>query len=97
VKESGDESLATDSASGTQSDVSKLLRAYRQRSGLSQTQLAELAQMSPAAIGALEQGSRRAPYRQTVVMLADALNLTSQERSTFEAAADQARSKSRTL
>jgi predicted ATPase/DNA-binding XRE family transcriptional regulator len=97
VKESGDESFATDSASGTQSDVSKLLRAYRQRSGLSQTQLAELAQMSPAAIGALEQGSRRAPYRQTVVMLADALNLTSQERSTFEAAADQARSKSRTL
>jgi predicted ATPase/DNA-binding XRE family transcriptional regulator len=83
------------SATSAQPEVSKLLRAYRQRSGLSQTQLAELAHMSPAAVGALEQGSRRAPYRQTIVLLANALSLSSEERSGLEAAASRARAKGR--
>lgn len=83
----------THSATSAQPEVSKLLRAYRQRSGLSQTQLAERAHMSPAAVGALEQGSRRAPYRQTIVLLANALGLSSEERSGLEAAANRARPK----
>src|SRR5476649_2267966 len=83
------------SATSAQPEVSKLLRAYRQRSGLSQTQLAELAHMSPAAVGALEQGSRRAPYRQTIVLLANALGLSSEERAELEAAAARARAKGR--
>ena len=85
------DSLETGVAAADKSEVATLLRLYRRRSGHSQTQLAELAQMSPAAIGALEQGSRRAPYRQTIVMLANALGLSAEERSTFEAAADRAR------
>ena len=88
----------TDSIDGEasgQSEVSKLLRAYRRRSGLSQTELAELAHMSPAAVGALEQGSRRAPYRQTIVLLSNALGLSSEERSGLEAAANRARARSK--
>jgi transcriptional regulator with XRE-family HTH domain len=85
----------THSATSAPPEVSKLLRVYRQRSGLSQTQLAELAHMSPAAVGALEQGSRRAPYRQTIVLLANALGLSSEERSELEAAASRARAKGR--
>src|ERR1700733_13218701 len=88
-------SARTDSATSAQPEVSKLLRAHRRRAGLSQTQLAELAHMSPAAVGALEQGSRRAPYRETIVLLANALGLSSEERSGLEAAANRARAKGR--
>src|ERR1700733_6170281 len=84
-------------ATSAQPEVSKLLRAYRQRSGLSQTHLAELASMSPAAVGALEQGSRRAPYRQTIELLANALGLSSDERAGLEAAANRARGKARPI
>jgi predicted ATPase/DNA-binding XRE family transcriptional regulator len=88
-------SARTDSTTSAQPEVSKLLRAHRRRAGLSQTQLAELAHMSPAAVGALEQGSRRAPYRQTIVLLANALGLSSEDRSGLEAAANRARAKGR--
>jgi predicted ATPase len=47
--------------------------------------------MSASAIGALERGARRAPYRDTVALLATALGLTDAERAELEAAADQAR------
>jgi predicted ATPase len=47
--------------------------------------------MSASAIGALERGARRAPYRDTVALLAAALGLTDVERAELEAAADQAR------
>jgi predicted ATPase/DNA-binding XRE family transcriptional regulator len=88
---------SADPAASAQPEVSKLLRAYRGRSGLSQTQLAELARMSPAAVGALEQGSRRAPYRQTIELLANALGLSSDERAGLEAAANRARGKARPI
>jgi predicted ATPase/DNA-binding XRE family transcriptional regulator len=74
-------------------DVAEMLRDFRRRAGLSQAQLAERASMSPAAIGALEQGSRRAPYRQTIVMLANALELGPEDQAEFEAAAQQARNR----
>ena len=47
--------------------------------------------MSASAIGALERGSRRAPYRESVGLLANALQLPALERAEFEAAADRGR------
>jgi predicted ATPase/transcriptional regulator with XRE-family HTH domain len=67
--------------------VGALLRRYRLRAGLSQEALAERAGLSPAAIGALEQGQRRRPHPQTVTGLADALELTPGEREALLEAA----------
>jgi predicted ATPase/DNA-binding XRE family transcriptional regulator len=72
----------------------ELLRRHRLSSGASQESLAERARVSAAAIGALERGERRAPYRETVAMLADALGLAAAERAEFAAAADRARARS---
>jgi len=47
--------------------------------------------MSTSAIGALERGSRRAPYRDTVALLATALGLAAHEHAELEAVASQAR------
>jgi len=67
------------------------LRALRLRAGLSQMELAERAKVSPQAIGALERGARRAPYRDTVALLAEALALAPEERETFERSAQRRR------
>ena len=69
----------------------ELLKAHRTACGLSQEALAEAARVSTAAVSALERGSRQAPYRETVTLLADALSLSGQERMRFERAADRAR------
>jgi predicted ATPase/DNA-binding XRE family transcriptional regulator len=69
----------------------ELLRQYRVAHGFSQETLAELARLSTSAIGALERGSRRAPYRESVALLADALQLSALERTEFEGAADRGR------
>ncbi len=63
-----------------------LLREYRIRAGLSQEHLAEQAKISTAAVGALERGVRRSPYRSTVSLLARALRLTAEECAALEAA-----------
>jgi predicted ATPase/DNA-binding XRE family transcriptional regulator len=68
-----------------------LLRAYRLRAGLSQEQLAERAGLSAKAIGAIEQGARRAPYRHTVDLLLNALDLVASERDMLTRAAENAR------
>jgi len=47
--------------------------------------------MSVDGVGALERGARRAPYRETVEMLADALGANDQERSELHAAAQRPR------
>jgi len=67
--------------------VGALLRHYRLRAGLSQEALAERAGLSPAAIGALEQGLRRRPHPQTVNGLANALQLAPGEREALVDAA----------
>ena len=64
-----------------------LFRRYRRFAGLSQEALAERARMSTNGIGALERGDRRAPQHDTLVLLAQALALSADERRTFEAAA----------
>jgi len=68
-----------------------LLRRHRQAAGLSQEELAELARLSSVSVGALERGTRKAPYRETVALLANALSLSPPAREEFEAAARQNR------
>src|SRR5690349_17101578 len=63
-----------------------LLRAYRQRAGLTQEELAEGAQMSARAISELERGARRYPYRTTIQLLAGALALSDPETAAFQQA-----------
>lgn len=70
---------------------SELLKEYRHASGYSQEALAERAGLSGGAIGALEQGFRRAPRRDTVKALADALDLSEAHRRELEEAAARAR------
>jgi predicted ATPase/DNA-binding XRE family transcriptional regulator len=64
-----------------------LLRQLRLKADLSQEALAERARMSVVTVGALERGVRRAPYRDTVALLAEALELGARERAELESAA----------
>lgn len=50
--------------------------------------------MSVEAISALERGARRAPQRQTIALLSNALGLTEHERGALEATANRARARS---
>ncbi|HXM06822.1 MAG TPA: helix-turn-helix domain-containing protein, partial [Candidatus Acidoferrum sp.] len=75
---------------GTQS-FGQLLKRFRVEANLSQEALAERARMSAHAISSLERGARRAPYRDTVTLLVDALALGAPERELLEAAADSGR------
>ena len=74
---------------------SELLREQRRTAGYSQEELADRAGISLGAIGSLEQGLRRAPHRDTVKALADALGLSEAERKQFEEAAARARGRQR--
>jgi predicted ATPase/transcriptional regulator with XRE-family HTH domain len=68
-----------------------LLRQHRVTRGLSQEALAERAGLSARAISDLERGLRRAPYRETLRVLGDALGLTAADRAALEAAVDRGR------
>src|SRR5579871_2462266 len=70
-----------------------LLRRLRTTAGLSQEALAERARISAKAVGALEVGTRRAPYRETVEQLLIALDATRQERAELTALAEAARTR----
>jgi predicted ATPase/DNA-binding XRE family transcriptional regulator len=72
----------------------ELLRHYRSAGGLSQEYLAERARLSREAVSALERGARRAPYRVTVTLLADALGLSTEQRAELELAAAHGRARS---
>jgi transcriptional regulator with XRE-family HTH domain len=63
-----------------------LLRRYRIAAGLAQEELAEKAGLSAKGIGDLERGARKHPRRDTVRLLADALNLADRDRTIMEAA-----------
>jgi transcriptional regulator with XRE-family HTH domain len=76
---------------GALMEFGSMLHALRLAAGLSQRELAERADLSSQAIGALERGARRAPYRHTVALLADALELGADERTKFERAARRRR------
>jgi predicted ATPase/DNA-binding XRE family transcriptional regulator len=61
-----------------------LLRRSRRAAGLSQEELAERAGLSARAVSDLERGVNRAPRRDTLEMLADALALPPDERRRWE-------------
>jgi predicted ATPase/transcriptional regulator with XRE-family HTH domain len=69
----------------------ELLRDLRERSGLSQQELAERAELTPHAISALERGTRTRPYPHTVRSLADALALSDVDRGRLIAAVPRRR------
>jgi tetratricopeptide (TPR) repeat protein len=62
------------------------LKRYRRERGLTQEELAEQAGLSARGIRALEQGERSSPHRDTVRLLAQALELPPDQRATFEQA-----------
>jgi predicted ATPase/DNA-binding XRE family transcriptional regulator len=70
-----------------------ILARYRVDCGLSQSKLAEIAGLSVETIGALERGTRKAPYRATVDALAGALGLEDAGRLELLAAADRSRAR----
>ncbi len=71
------------------SSFGALLRAFRLATNLSQEALAERAAMSADGISALERGVNRAPQRETLALLVDALELEPQQRTAIEAAAQR--------
>ena len=66
-----------------------LLRDFRLSARLSQEALAERAAMSADGISALERGVNKAPQRETLALLLDALNLEPSQREALEAAAQR--------
>ncbi|MFC7723112.1 helix-turn-helix transcriptional regulator [Nonomuraea recticatena] len=68
----------------------RLLRSYRCNARLSQEQLAERARLSVRALRDIERGITRFPRRSSVRRLAVALELTGEDRLSFESAPDRA-------
>jgi len=68
-----------------------LLKYHRLAAGLSQEQLAERAGLTAQAISTLERGFRRAPYRDTVHALAQALALDPPSAAALDAAVTRGR------
>jgi predicted ATPase/transcriptional regulator with XRE-family HTH domain len=68
-----------------------LLKRLRLEAGFSQEQLAERAHISVQAVGAYERGDRRAPYRDTLGLIIEALGASGAACKELAAAADQAR------
>jgi predicted ATPase/DNA-binding XRE family transcriptional regulator len=73
-------------ATEQQAAFGDLLRAARRNAGLTQEALAERADISTRAISDLERGINRAPRRDTLDMLARALDLSDGERGEWERA-----------
>jgi predicted ATPase len=63
-----------------------LLRRHRLAAGLSQVELAERAGLSLRGISDLERGRKNRPHRETILLLADALQLAPAERRQLEEA-----------
>jgi len=61
----------------------ELLHTYRTMRGISVEDLAQVADLAPSAIRAMEQGARVAPPKATVKLIADALRLDGEERETL--------------
>jgi tetratricopeptide (TPR) repeat protein/transcriptional regulator with XRE-family HTH domain len=74
---------------GSAQSFGDLLRRYRLAAGLTQEELAAQAGLSARGLSDLERGARLAPRRETVQLLAEALQLSAAERTRLEAAARQ--------
>ncbi len=68
-------------------EFAALLRARRQAAGLTQQELAQRARLGVRTLRELEKARATRPQRNTVELLADALELSGAERAQFEAAA----------
>jgi LuxR family transcriptional regulator, maltose regulon positive regulatory protein len=68
-----------------------LLRSYRVTAGLSQEELAERASLSTRTVSDLERGVTASPYRGTVALLAEALELDEPDRVALERAVCKSR------
>jgi transcriptional regulator with XRE-family HTH domain/tetratricopeptide (TPR) repeat protein len=68
-------------------EFAALLRACRRSAGLSQDELAERSGLNTRTVSNMERGRTRAPYRNSLHRLADALHLRDEARSEFIAAA----------
>jgi len=78
----------TDGASGSQELLfGDLLRRLRRAAGLTQEELGARAGLSVRGLSDLERGVNRAPRRDTVLALSDALSLTPADRGALQAAA----------
>ncbi len=66
--------------------VARLLHDLRLARGLTQAELAERAGLSARAISDLERGLRRTPRRDTIALLATAMELSAEERAAIDAA-----------
>ncbi|HEX5414808.1 MAG TPA: helix-turn-helix domain-containing protein [Chloroflexota bacterium] len=80
---------------GQQQRFGSTLRRYRLAAGLSQQQLAERANLSTDAISALERGVRSSPRRETVRLLAEALDLSRSDQAALEQAIGRGRGRRR--
>src|SRR6185436_3792025 len=69
----------------------QLLQEFRAAAGLTQPELAELADLSDRGISDLERGVRHRPHAATVRQLAAALQLDADERAALTAAASSSR------
>lgn len=69
------------------SQFASLLHHHRREAGLSQAALAERAGLSVEAIGVLERGVRRYPRRETVLAIADVLDLNAPDQAALLTAA----------
>ena len=67
--------------------LGRLLRRYRERAGVSQTQLGRLAGINPAMICRLESGNRRVAGDRTIYLIAAALDLSEWEEDRLRTAA----------
>ncbi|HEX9039223.1 MAG TPA: helix-turn-helix domain-containing protein [Ktedonobacterales bacterium] len=65
----------------------RLLRRYREAAGLTQEALAQRAGLSARGISDLERGARQSPHRETIELLAGALDLPPHKRALLLAAA----------
>jgi predicted ATPase/transcriptional regulator with XRE-family HTH domain len=76
--------METNAARGS---LGPVLRRFRLEAGMSQEELAEHAHLSVESISALERGRRRAPYRETLRLIGDALRLSDTQRRELESVA----------
>ncbi len=79
------------SAPASVAEFGILLKRLRLQAGLSQEQLAERARISAKAVGAYERGDRRAPYRDTLALIVEALGVTGAAYDELVSAANRAR------
>src|SRR5436309_7357908 len=79
----------TDMTTGSVQSFGDLLRRSRLAAGLTQEELAAQAGLSVRGLSDLERGARLAPRRETVQLLAEALQLSAAERTRLESAARQ--------